>query len=452
MNINIISRNVVLVKTIKLINSNTGAARNLVKHLSSSTPIRNKKQGKSRSLLELVKTLETNKQKPHKQKRVGWNQISEQPHTANIESEAITRTIKEKATQKVILQRELDTLNSNHEPKEPVVWNRNSEQLYAEKIESKAIMKTIKEKKIKLAEERKEMWRKEIDIFQSKSNMYPFAANPGKEFIQCLRSHLNKSNENDPNVYAFLSFVDTASNTELFHKEGNIGNFISSEFKETSCKMNTSSVLHSLHRISLRLIDEQILANFPDSTNKQIHFSLAYVWVMSKETWGQGNSYEYLKTFLQYFLNENVFPSLTAPEFVFCVYLAGRIRRFPDARIGKEKNADQTERNIEFQISEILEKTIINHMPSLTCQEVGILANGLYTSRLLIQPENKNLRDSLLLRLLTEDDVIENQEAITPILKNLTTRDFQIDIENINLLMQKFLPIMPMLDHIAVIR
>ena len=451
MNVNIISRNLVVVKTIKLINSNTGGARNLVKYLSSSTPIRNKKQGKSRSLLELVKTLETNKQKPHKQKRVGWNQISEQPHTANIESKAITRTIKEKATQKVILQRELDTLNSNHEPKEPVVWNQISEQLYAKKIESEAITKTIKEKEINVAKKRKEkeMWRKAIDIFQSKSNMYPFAANPGKELIQCLRSHLNKSNENDPNVYAFLSFVDTASNTELFHKEGNIGNFISSEFKETSCKMNTSSVLHSLHRISLRLIDEQILANFPDSTNKQIHFSLAYVWSSFR---GQGNSYEYLKTFLQYFLNENVFPSLTAPEFVFCVYLAGRIRRFPDARIGKEKNADQTERNIEFQISEILEKTIINHMPSLTCQEVGILANGLYTSRLLIQPENKNLRDSLLLRLLTEDDVIENQEAITPILKNLTTRDFQIDIENINLLMQKFLPIMPMLDHIAVIR
>ena len=157
MNINIISRNLVLVKTIKLINSNTGAARNLVKHLSSSTPIRNKKQGKSRSLLELVKTLETNKQKPHKQKPVAWNQISEQPHTANIESEAITRTIKEKETQKVILQRELDTLNSNHEPKEPVVWNRNSEQLYAEKIESKAITKTIKEKEINVAKKRKEM-------------------------------------------------------------------------------------------------------------------------------------------------------------------------------------------------------------------------------------------------------------------------------------------------------
>merc|ERR1712183_1175479 len=109
---NIIRRNLVVVKTIKLINSNTGGARNLVKYLSSSTPIRNKKQGKSRSLLELVKTLETSKQKPHKQKRVGWNQISEQPHTANIESKAITRTIKEKATQKVILQRELDTLNS----------------------------------------------------------------------------------------------------------------------------------------------------------------------------------------------------------------------------------------------------------------------------------------------------------------------------------------------------
>ena len=301
MNINIISRNLVLVKTIKLINSNTGAARNLAKHLSSSTPIRNKKQGKSRSLLELVKTLETNKQKPHKQKPVAWNQISEQHHTANIESEAITRTIKEKETQKVILQRELDTLNSNHEPKEPVVWNRTSEQLYAEKIESKAITKTIKEKEINVAKTRKEMWRKAIDIFQSKSNMYQFAANPGKELIQCLRSHLNKSNENDPNIYAFLSFADTASSTELFYKEGNIGNYISSEFGETSCKMSTSSVLHSLHRISLRLIDEQILANFPDSTNKQIHFSLAYVWVMSKETWGQGNSYEYLKTFLQYF-------------------------------------------------------------------------------------------------------------------------------------------------------
>ena len=437
MNVNIISRNLVVVKTIKLINSNTGGARNLVKYLSSSTPIRNKKQGKSRSLLELVKTLETNKQKPHKQKPVAWNQISEQPHAANIESKAITRTIKEKETQKVILQRELDTLNSNHEPKEPVVWNQISEQPYAKKVESKTIPKTIKEQ--------------EIDVFQSNPNMYEFAANPGKELIQCLRSHLNKSNENDPNIYAFLSFVDTASNIELFHKEGNIVDFISSEFGETSCKMNTSSVLHSLHRISLRLIDEQILANFPDSTNKQTLFSLAYVWAMS--SLGQGkNFYEYPKTFLQYFLDENVFPSLTAPEFVFCVYLAGRIRHFPNARIGKEKNADQTERNIEFQISEILEKTIINHMPSLTCQEVGILANGLYTSRLLIQPENKNLRDSLLLRLLTEDDVIENQEAITPILKNLTTRDFQIDIENINLLMQKFLPIMPMLNHLAVIR
>ena len=450
MNMNIISRNLVIVKTIKLINSNTGAARNLAKHLSSSTPIQNKKQGKSRSLLELVKTLETSKQKPHKQKPVACNQISQQPHAANIESKAITKTIKEKETQKVILQKELDTLNSNHEPKEPVVWNRNSEQLYAEKIESKAITKTIKGKEINVAKKKKEMWRKAIDIFQSKSNMYQFAANPGKELIQCLRSHLNKSNENDPNIYAFLSFVDTASNTELFHKEGNIGNFISSEFKETSCKMNTSSVLHSLHRISLRLIDEQILANFPDSTNKQIHFSLAYVWAMS--SLGQGKSYEYLKTFLQYFLNENVFPSLTAPEFVFCVYLAGRIRHFPNARIGKEKNADQTERNIEFQISEILEKTIINHMPSLTFNEVGILATGLYKSRLLIQPVNQNLRDNLLLRVLTEDDVIENQMAITSILKNLTTRDFQIDIENINLLMQKFLPIMPMLNHLAVIR
>ena len=450
MNVNIISRNLVVVKTIKLINSNTGAARNLAKHLSSSTPIRNKKQGKSRSLLQLVKTLETNKQKPHKQKPVVWNQISEQPQAANIESKAITKTIKEKKTQKELLQREWDTLNSNHEPKKPVVWNQISEQPYAEKIESKAVRKTIEEKEINVAKKWKEIKRAQIVVFQSKSNMYQFAANPGKELIQCLRSHLNKSNENDPNLYAFLSFADTASTTELFHKEGNIVDFISSEFGETSCKMNTSSVLHSLHRISLRLIDEQILANFPDSTNKQIHFSLAYVWAMSSV--GQGKSYEYLKTFLQYFLNENVFPSLTAPEFVFCVYLAGRIRHFPNARIGKEKNADQTERDLEFQISEILEKTIINHMPSLNCKEVGILAIGLYKSRLLIQPVNTNLRDSLLLRVLTEDNVIENQHAISGILKNLTTRDFQIDIENINLLMQKFLPIMPMLNHLSVIR
>ena len=447
---NIISRNLVIVKTIKLINSNTGAARNLAKHLSSSTPIRNKKEGKSRSLLELVKTLETNKQKPHKQKPVAWNQISEQPHAANIESKAITKTIRETETQEELLQRELDTLNSNHKPKEPFVLNQISEQPYANKIESKPITKTIKEKEINVAKKKKEIGRKETDIFQSKSNMYQFAANPGKELIQCLRCHLNKSNENDPNIHAFLSFVDTASNTELFHKEGHIGNFMSSEFRETSCKMNTSSVLHSLHRISLRLIDEQILANFPDSTNKQIHFSLAYVWAMS--SLGQGKFYEYLKTFLQYFLNENVFPSLTAPEFVFCVYLAGRIRHFPNARIGKEKNCDQTERDLEFQISEILEKTIINHMSSLNCKEVGILALGLYKSRLLIQPVNANLRDSLLLHVLTEDDVIENQHAISSILKMLTTRDFQIDIENINLLMQKFLPIMPMLNHLVVIR
>ena len=453
---NIISRNLVVVKTIKLINSNTGAARNLAKHLSSSTPIRNKKQGKSRSLLQLVKTLETNKQKPHKQKPVVWNQISEQPQAANIESKAITKTIKEKKTQKELLQREWDTLNSNHEPKKPVVLNQISEQPYAEKIESKAVRKTIEEKEINVAKKWKEIKRAQIVVFQSKSNMYQFAANPGKELIQCLRSHLNKSNENDPNLYAFLSFADTASTTELFHKEGNIVDFISSEFGETSCKMNTSSVLHSLHRISLRLINEQILANFPDSTNKQMHFSLAFVWANSifhqNYSLVKGNSYEYLKTFLQYFLNENVFPSLTAPEFVFCVYLAGRIRHFPNARIGKEKNADQTERDIEFQISDILEKTIINHMPSLTFNEVGILATGLYKSRLLIQPVNQNLRDNLLLRVLTEDDVIENQMAITSILKNLTTRDFQIDIENINLLMQKFLPIMPMLNHLAVIR
>ena len=449
MNMNIISRNLVIVKTIKLINSNTGAARNLAKHLSSSTPIQNKKQGKSRSLLELVKTLETSKQKPPKQKPVACNQISQQPHAANIESKAITKTIREKETQKELLQRELGTLNSNHKPKEPAVLNQISEQPYAKKIESKAITKTIKEKEINVAKKKKEMWRKEFDIFKSKSNIYPFAANPGKELIQCLRSHLNKSNENDPNIYAFLSFADTASSKELFYKEGNIGNYISSEFGETSCKMSTSSVLHSLHRISLRLINEQILANFPDSTKKQTHFSIAYVWASSL---GQGNFYEYLKTFLQYFLNENVFPSLTTPEFVFCVYLAGTIRHFPNARIGKEKNADQTERDLEFQISEILEKTIINHMPSLTCKEVGILALGLYKSRLLIQPVNTNLRDSLLLRLLTEDNVVENQDAITGILKSLTTRDFQMDIENINLLMQKFLPIMPMMNHIVVIR
>ena len=404
--INIISRNLVLVKTVKLIKSNTGAAQNLAKHLSSSIPIRNKKQGKSRSLLDLVKTLETNKQKPHKQKPVVSNQITEQP--------------------------------------------------YAKKFEPKAITKTIQEKEINRAKKSKEIWRKQMDIFQSKSNLYQFAANPGKELIQCLRSHLNESNENDPNIYAFLSFADTASNTEQFHKEGNIINFISSELGETSCKMNTSSVLRSLQRISLRLIDEQILANFPDSANKQIHFSLAYVWANSSfyeySSLGQGNFYEYLKTFLQYFLNENVFPSLTAQEFVFCVYLAGRIRHFPNARIGKEKNVDQTERDLEFQISEVLEKTIINHLPSLTCEEVGTIALGLYKSRLLIQPVNKNLRDSLLLRVLTEDNVIENQNAISGILKTLTTRDFQIDMENINLLMQKILPIMPMLHHYVVIR
>ena len=150
----------------------------------------------------------------------------------------------------------------------------------------------------------------------------------------------------------------------------------------------------------------------------------------------------------------NQFDNLTRHEFVFCVYLCGLFHLFPNSRIGRERNYDGTIRNLEFTLNKKLERTILQHLGNLCLAEVGIVAHALYKSRLAIKPENSTLKENLITFMLTVDDhkIVTNSVATSSILKLVTTHDFTTNPDQIELMVQKFTPLLPSVDYFLMIR
>jgi hypothetical protein len=233
----------------------------------------------------------------------------------------------------------------------------------------------------------------------------------------------------------------------------------STDYNDIQLDQASTDLIHNLIEISCDWIDQQIQTGFPGDTKRQC-FSLAYVWSINREKYS--NIYyqnRYLQTFLAYFMDishtqNNQLDNLTGQEFVFCVYLSGLFRKFPNSVPDKQFNYDGTIRNLEFQLCKKLEQTILQHLGNFCLAEVGIVAHALYKSRLPIKPENSTLRNSLITFMLTVDDheIIANQAATVNILKVLTSHDFTTTQDQIELTMQKFMPLMSSVDHFLIIR
>ena len=137
------------------------------------------------------------------------------------------------------------------------------------------------------------------------------------------------------------------------------------------------------------------------------------------------------------------------------MHLVSSTRYYPN----EEKSAAETQisynrPNLGYKIDNDLENLILRHLSSLSIDDLGIITGGLYKSRVLIGRENTKLVQSYVdaLLKLNNDSLIHHQYAISNIIKMLTTRDSSIRSDQIELIMQKYLPYMPAFNFYLLIR
>ena len=137
------------------------------------------------------------------------------------------------------------------------------------------------------------------------------------------------------------------------------------------------------------------------------------------------------------------------------MHLVSSTRYYPN----EEKSAAETQisynrPNLDYKIDNDLENLILRHLSSLSIDDLGIITGGLYKSRVLIGRENTKLVQSYVdaLLKLNNDSLIHHQYAISNIIKMLTTRDSSIRSDQIELIMQKYLPYMPAFNFYLLIR
>ena len=306
----------------------------------------------------------------------------------------------------------------------------------------------------------------ESKFLRSNPDKYPFLADIGENFLKMLRSY----DLENPHIQRFLTILKTSPYSERFNKTGNIIKLLESHSQ--AHLTSNDDLISNLIEISCDWINQQFHAGFPGNTKQQC-FSLAGVWsidIMGIDRdwplfghyWSRVSHNKYLQTFLGYFmdpysLTKKHLDNLTAQEFVYCVYLSRsnmRIGKFPNSVPEHKCNQDGSMRNLEFTIDKMLEETILRHLGDLRLAETGIVAHALHKSRFKIHRENSTLQNDLISSMVTASghEIVTNQSAISSILKLVTTHDFMANREQVELVMQKFRPLMSSLNHHVLIR
>ena len=135
--------------------------------------------------------------------------------------------------------------------------------------------------------------------------------------------------------------------------------------------------------------------------------------------------------------------------------LVSSIRYYPiEEKSAAKAQISYNRPNIDYQIDNDLENLILRHISSLSIDDLGIITGGLYKSRVLIGRENTKLVQSYVdvILKLNNDSLIHHQYAISNIIKMLTTRDFSIRSDQIEPIMQKYVPNMPSFNFFLIIR
>ena len=186
---------------------------------------------------------------------------------------------------------------------------------------------------------------------------------------------------------------------------------------------------------------------------KHICFSLAYAWfkLVNQRSDLAITSNQYISAFLSHFLRDTSLKQLTTHEFVFCAFLAGRIRRFTNLTFARHVNDNKTDFNIEMP--EKLEEIAVLHMPKLTVDEIGVVTHAFYHTGILIRTKNVKLKRSLLNFMANVEDsnIIVSQLAISSVAKMLKDRG-SVDYDQIKKLMEIYQPLMHTLNKDVTIR
>ena len=310
----------------------------------------------------------------------------------------------------------------------------------------------------------------EISFFRSNPKKYRFAGQSGNAFVQFLQLNGSCADSKNDYIKDFSAIVDKSPIKEIYHKSGDIYQLLKA-MRQSDFELHRRKSIYGgdfikvlplkLNQICCIWLDKQIQKSNLDSYTKHVCFSLAYTWSYYIGPGKPFSEQRYVRVFLSYFLNDKVIRNLTAQELVFCIFLAGRQREFPQCTVENQIRPDSEVKNVLYSIPEHLEDCIVHLIPDVSAYEVGLVAQSLYRSRLTIQNvhsklrKSDRLRNSLLNAMLhmKDDEINENDgRTISALSKMLTTHDCQINADTIEILMKKYIPLMHNLDIKAVIR
>ena len=297
----------------------------------------------------------------------------------------------------------------------------------------------------------------------SQENKIPFQLEDGQNFLSVIESS-NNNNTSFSDEKSFISNINTSIPSAAYK----LMKFLETgDIKVLSLHENYEDItLKEIDQICCSWFDNLVDLDF-EETNKRA-FSIASIWAQTEYILKTANSsnrkrirrsVNYLKRFLDHFLSNSKLNLLNSQELVFCMHLVRLMKYYPnveqlaiDSRLGPK--VEKTKKNKEYFLNENLEKSILHHLPTLTISDIGIIMESLYTSRVLLGREHHKLKESLLSVLLKLDDrnIKSHPREVTNIFKILTTRDYTIPLDQMNQLMQKYVPLMPTFNLFLLLR
>jgi hypothetical protein len=204
---------------------------------------------------------------------------------------------------------------------------------------------------------------------------------------------------------------------------------------------NIKRLVRALDDRCLKVIEEQHF-------EKPLILRLCFLWfkaglvINNEDIKDWANFLKFSNEALSHLVNDQtILDSLTPKEFVFVMFFIGIHRHIPNATLQPFRT------KAGFQIPTSIETKIGKSLPSLTIQELGILASTLHMCNMRLQTKNVRLTNQFMDALVSIPDgqVIKAGHSIGSLAKILQDRGKFNDV-HIQLLATKF---RPYLDHMS---
>ena len=289
----------------------------------------------------------------------------------------------------------------------------------------------------------------------SQENKITFQLEDGRNFLSVIESSCNNHDSTSVEKF-FVSNINTAIPSASYK----LMKFLETgDIKKLSIhEKYEDKTLKEIDQICCSWFDNLVDLDF-EETKKQA-FSIASIWAQKENLSKRGmRKSNYLKRFMNHFLSNSKLNLLNSQELVFCMNLVRLMKYYPnveeleiDSRLGP--NVEKSMKNKEYILNENLEKSILHHLPTLTISDIGIIMESLYTTRVFLGRENHKLKEGLVRVLLKLDErsIQSCGREVTHIFKVLTTRDYTIPLDQMNQIMQKYVPLMPTLNIYLLLR